>query len=100
MNSDRPSNPGIAYLLKVRRLEALLIERNAEIALLKQENKALISGINLRGWWCLAPCDKSLSKTCDMFNGEEHSIRTHCRRCNTEKTSIPMQTLSKVSSTH
>lgn len=81
MMNERPTNPGIGYILlekRVKEMEKIIEEKDALIARQKQEIASLLEGINLPGWWCIASVN---GVPCDTFNGEAHSKRLDCRHC-------------------
>lgn len=86
--NERPTNPGIGYILLQKRLKDMEKEmevKDATIARLTQENNALLeanAGITLPGWHCLASIN---GVSCDTFNGEMHSKRADCRHCGAQK---------------
>ncbi len=82
MSNVKSINPGIGHILEVRKLKERITEHEATIARLTQENNALLSGIVLKGWWCIATPNVI---PCETFNGAEKEQLTHCRRCGSKR---------------
>jgi len=53
-------------------------ELTLELAKTRAELEEARQGIHIRGWWC----------PCDIFNGEEKDLHTHCRKCGQAKPSL------------